>query len=148
MNVLNVFDKNPGRERSHSHRHYTSSNLHDVSIDGLLPFIQKPLRLHHIRTKLYSIPFTLLHSLYKTSLDSRKCIKQKQEDIDSLSEWLCREVLNFETNESLRRSMSAMATSVFKDSDVEKTLSTILDKYVVVPAGKAKSTIVFVCKKF
>ena len=42
--------------------------MHNVSIDGLIPFIQKPLGLH-IRTKPYSIPLTLQHSLYKTSLD-------------------------------------------------------------------------------
>ena len=64
---MNLFDKNPTRERSHGHRHYMSPKIHDVSIDGLLPFIQKPLGLHHIRTKLYSIPLTLLHFLYKTN---------------------------------------------------------------------------------
>ena len=38
--------------------------------------------------------------------------------------------------------MSANAASVFKDSDVAKTLSTIHDKYVVVPADKTQNNIV------
>ena len=41
--------------------------------------------------------------------------------------------------EVLSRSMSAMATSVFRDPDVAKTLSTIHDRYVVVPADKAQN---------
>ena len=40
------------------------------------------------------------------------------------------------------------ATSIFKDPDVAKTLSTIHDKYVVVPADKAQNNIVFICKKY
>ena len=44
--------------------------------------------------------------------------------------------------------MSAKATSVFKDPAVAKTSSIIHDKYVVVPADKAQSNIVFVCKTF
>ena len=36
----------------------------------------------------------------------------------------------------LRRSMSTKATYVFKDSGVVETMSTIHNKYVVVPADK------------
>ena len=43
------------------------------------------------------------------------------------------EVFNFETYESLRRSMSVNITLVFKDSNVAKKMPTIQDKYVVVP---------------
>ena len=44
--------------------------------------------------------------------------------------------------------MSANATSVSKDSDVAETLSSIHNKFVVVPANKAQNKIDFVCKTF
>ena len=67
---MGLFNHNHRRQRSHGHRHYTSPLVHDVSINGLLPFLQKPLGLHHIRTKLYSVPLKTLHSLYKECLQS------------------------------------------------------------------------------
>ena len=42
-----------------------NTHNHDVSIDGLLPSLQKPLGVHHIRTKLFSIPLSLLNKLLK-----------------------------------------------------------------------------------
>jgi hypothetical protein len=65
VNVMNIFDNTPRRKWSHGHRQYTSPKLHDVSINGLLSYVQKPLGMHHIQTKLYSFPFSKLHSLYK-----------------------------------------------------------------------------------
>ena len=70
MNVMNIFDSTPQRRRSHGHRHYTSPSLFDVSINDLLPFIQKPLGIHHIRTKRYSLPLSKLHSLFNLCLES------------------------------------------------------------------------------
>ena len=67
---MNLFEYIPRRKRSHGHRHYTSPQLHDVSLKGLLPFVNKPLGMHHIRTKLYSLPLTKLYSLYKSCLES------------------------------------------------------------------------------
>ena len=49
---------------------------------------------------------------------------------------------------ALSRSISVNVTSVFKDPDVGKTLSTIHDKYADVPADKAKHNIVFVYKTY
>ena len=46
----------------------------------------------------------------------------------------------------LSRSMSVNTTSVFKDSDVAKTLSTLHDKYVVVLVDKAQNNVIFFCK--
>ena len=69
INVMNVFNAKTRRKRSHGHRHYTSPKFHDVSFNDLLPFIQKPLGIHHIRTKLYSLPRTKLHYLYKYCLE-------------------------------------------------------------------------------
>ena len=68
VNVMNIFDNAHIRKRSHDHRRYTSPKLHDVSINGLLSYVQKPLGMHHIRTKCYSLPLSKLHSLYTTCL--------------------------------------------------------------------------------
>ena len=53
VNVLGLFNKTSRRKRSHGHRHYTPPIIHDVSFDKLLPYVQKPLGLHYIRTKLF-----------------------------------------------------------------------------------------------
>ena len=71
VNVMNIFEYSPRRTRSHGKRHYKPPNFHDdVSLDDLLPFLNKPLGLHHIRTKLYSLPRNKLHILFKSCLDT------------------------------------------------------------------------------
>ena len=42
--------------------------MHNVSFDGLLPFVNLKLGLHHIRTRLYSLPLNMLHDLYESTL--------------------------------------------------------------------------------
>ena len=42
--------------------------IHNVSFDGLLPFVNLQLGLHHIRTRLYSLPLNMLHDLYESTL--------------------------------------------------------------------------------
>ena len=39
--------------------------MYDVSLNGLAEHINKPLGIHHIRSKLYSLPLSRLHSLLK-----------------------------------------------------------------------------------
>ena len=46
---------------------------------------------------------------------------------------------------SNKRSMNTKTTSVFKNSDVAETVSTIHDKRVVVPADKTINNIVLFC---
>ena len=58
------------RKRNHGHRHYTSPILHGVSLNDLLPFMQKPLGMHHIRSKLFSLPLSKLHALYNSCLEN------------------------------------------------------------------------------
>ena len=60
VNVMNIFDNTPRRSRGHCQ--YISPQLHDVSINCLLPFVHKPLGMHHIRTQLYFLP--LSYNLY------------------------------------------------------------------------------------
>ena len=61
---MDIFNSAPRRKRSHGHRHYTSPIFHDVSLNDLLPFMQKPLGMHHIRSKLFSLTLSKLHALY------------------------------------------------------------------------------------
>ena len=68
VNVLNLFDRTSRRHRSHGSRKYNKPEIHDVSFDGLLSFVNLQLGLHHIRTKLYSLPLKRLHALYESTL--------------------------------------------------------------------------------
>jgi len=65
---MDIFNSAPRRKRSHGHRHYTSPIFHDVSLNDLLPFRQKLLGIHHIRSKLCSLPLSKLHALYNSCL--------------------------------------------------------------------------------
>ena len=40
--------------------------FHDVSLNDLLQFIQKPLGMRHIHSKLFPLPLSKLHSLYNS----------------------------------------------------------------------------------
>ena len=79
----------------------------------------------------------------------RKRTKQENEEGDTLSEWakaVC-SLIQIRIRK-LKRPISAKATYVFKDADVTETLSTIHDKYVVVPADKAFATPEFTSVSF
>ena len=68
VNVLNLFDQTSRRHRSLGPRRYNKPVIHNVSFDGLLPFVNLQLGLHHIRTRLYSLPLKTLHVLYESTL--------------------------------------------------------------------------------
>ena len=68
VNVLNLFGRTSRRHRSHGSRRYNKPEIHNVSFDGLLPFVNLQLGLHHIRTRLYSLPLKTLHVLYESTL--------------------------------------------------------------------------------
>ena len=68
VNVLNLFDRTSRRHRSHGARKYNKPEIHNVSFDGLLPFVNLQLGLHYIRTRLYSLPLNMLHDLYESTL--------------------------------------------------------------------------------
>ena len=44
VNVLNLFDRTSRRPRSHGSRRYNKPEIHDVSFDGLLPFVNFTVR--------------------------------------------------------------------------------------------------------
>ena len=67
VNVLNLFDRTSRRHGSHGARKY-KPEIRNVSFDGLLPFVSLQLGLHHIRTRLYSLPLNMLHDLYESTL--------------------------------------------------------------------------------
>ena len=68
--VMTLFPSLSRRTRSHGHRLHTPAGLNEVSFDELLPLNNEPLGLHHIRTKLYSIPLVSIHKLRDKCLDS------------------------------------------------------------------------------
>ena len=70
VNVMDICNSSPRRKRSHVHRHYTSPIFHDVSLNDLLPFMQKSFGMHHIRSKLFSLPLSKLHALYNSCLEN------------------------------------------------------------------------------
>ena len=63
-----LFDRTSRRHRSHGSRKYNKPEIHNVSFDGFLPFVNLQLGLHHIRTRLYSLPLNMLHDLYESTL--------------------------------------------------------------------------------
>ena len=65
VNTLKLFNTSARRNRSHGHRKYIPPAVHTVTIDSLLSSVQKPLGIHHIRTKLYSIPLSKLSLLFQ-----------------------------------------------------------------------------------
>ena len=67
---MDIFNSDIRRKRSHGHRHYTFPLFHDVSLNDLLPFMQKPVGIRHIRSKLFSLPISKLHALYNTCLEN------------------------------------------------------------------------------
>ena len=80
VNVMRLYGSSQRRKRSHGHRHYNRPNFHaDVAIDNLLPHVQQPLGLHHIRTKLYQLPVTKLRSLQKEVVDTKTYVPNSPE---------------------------------------------------------------------
>jgi hypothetical protein len=70
VNVMGLFTNTPRRKHSHGHRSYNKPIIRDVSFDSLLPYVNIPLGPHHIRTKLYSVPLTILYDLHGKVKDS------------------------------------------------------------------------------
>jgi hypothetical protein len=58
------------RTRSQGHRTYTRPTIHDVTYNSLLPYENRKLGPHHIRTKLYSVPLKTLNTLFEQARDS------------------------------------------------------------------------------
>ena len=56
VNILNLFDRTSRRHRNHGSRKYDKPDLHDVSFDGLLPFVnfqQTSIHSSHKTAYLY-----------------------------------------------------------------------------------------------
>ena len=70
VNVMNLFPSFNRKKRSHGTRHYTPPRNNQVLFTDLLDLVFKPLGIHHIRTKLFSLPLPSLNKLYKECLQS------------------------------------------------------------------------------
>ena len=91
---------------------------------------------------------------FKIIMDSveeyaRAWAKREKVQLDTLSEWVkaIRSLVQRRIHK-LKNCVNARPKSVFKDKEAMKCLSSIHDKYVVVPADKASNNIVFVCKSY
>ena len=70
VNVMNLFPSFTRKKRSHGTRHYTPPRNNQVLFTDLLDLVFKPLGIHHIRTKLFSLPLPSLNKLYNKCLQS------------------------------------------------------------------------------
>ena len=70
VNVMNLFPSFTRKKRSHGTRHYTPPRNNQVLFTDLLDLVFKPLGIHHIRTKLFSLPLPSLNKLYNECLQS------------------------------------------------------------------------------
>ena len=78
INVMNIFEKSPRRKRSHGHRHYSPPSINNISFTDLLQYMHKPLGIHYIRTKLFSISLPILNKLIN------KCHEVNYTDFNSI----------------------------------------------------------------
>ena len=84
INVMNLFPSFHRRQRSHGHRHYTPARFNDISFSDLLEFLNKPLGIHHIRTKLFSIPLASLNKIYRHCLESHYSDNSREYRLSSI----------------------------------------------------------------
>ena len=83
---------------------------------------------------------------------ARRWIKREVDqdpELESLSDWVrtIRSLVQGRIHK-LKNCVNSRPKSVFKDQEAVKCLSSLHDKYVVVPADKASNNIVFVCKPY
>ena len=80
---------------------------------------------------------------------ARAWAKREKVELDTLAEWVksIRSLIQRRIHK-LKNCVNARPQSVFKDKEAVKCLSSIHDKYVVVPADKAPNNVVFVCKSY
>ena len=70
VNVMNLFPSFKRRRRSDDQRHYTSPKKNQVSFSDLLDLIFKPLGVHLIRTRLFSLSLQSLNTLFNECLQA------------------------------------------------------------------------------
>ena len=56
VNIMNYFPSFNRKKRSHGTRHYTTPHNNQGLFTDLLDLVFKPPGIHHIRTKLFSLP--------------------------------------------------------------------------------------------
>ena len=81
---------------------------------------------------------------------ARRWIKREVDqdpELESLSNWV-RTIRSLRSDSQTQKCVNGRPKSVFKDQEAVKCLSSLHDKYVIVPGGKASNNIVFVCKSY
>ena len=80
---------------------------------------------------------------------TRRWIKREvgqDPELESLSDWV--RTIKSQVQGRIHKLKNSRPKSVFKDLEAVKCLSSLHDKYVIVPADKASTNIVFVCKSY
>jgi hypothetical protein len=87
----------------------------------------------------------------KESGSSHKSEREVDQDpeLESLSDWVrtIRSLVQGRIHK-LKNCVNSRPKSIFKDQEAVTCLSSLHDKYVIVPADKASNNIVFVCKSY
>ena len=80
---------------------------------------------------------------------ARKWSKREEANVNSLSEWV-KAIKNKISHRisKLKYFMKSKVNCVFKDKDVVQCLTSLQNKYVIVPADKAPNNMVFICKNY
>ena len=105
-------------------------------------------------TVVKSLILPVLNHLFMDAVEdyARRWIKREVDqdpELESLSDWVrtIRSLVQGRIHK-LKNCVNSRPKSVFKDQEAVKCLSSLHDKYVIVPVDKTSNNIVFVCKSY
>ena len=126
---------------------YITGNLDIINNTQLRDLISKRPKYRESPSFTWKYNFKLVMDAIEDY--ARTWAKQEDVEIDTLSEWsksirtLVKRRLYI-----LSTTMSTKAQSVFSNPDVIKTLNSLHERFVVVPADKAANNVVLICKTY
>ena len=127
--------------------HVITGDLSIVENDALRDLLSKGPKYRE--AKAFTWQQNLDNIMHSVEEHARKWAKREHATADSLSEWVkAIRTLIKRRIFVLRRTFNNKPKSVFNHKAVAKCLSSLHDKYVIVPTDKAANNIVFVCKRY
>ena len=128
--------------------HVITGNLNIIEHEGLRKIISHGPKFREPQYINWNHNFKIIMDAVEEY--ARSWIKREPnvDNINTLSEWIkAIRSLVLRRIHKLKNCVHETPRSIFKDREVISCLSSLHDKYVVVPADKASNNIVFVCKK-
>ena len=127
--------------------HIITGDLNIIENETLRSVIYKGPKYRVPKTINWKYNFKLLMDAVEDY--ARKWAKREDANINSLSEWIkiIRDKIKHRISK-LKHHMKFKIKCIFKDEDVLKCLTSLQQKYVIVPADKASNNVVFVCKSY